>query len=117
MTNENKALTDWLSTFLKAYPEPVNKNALLPFISLDFIQGGFGEPIIQPISILTKSDFGYSQVYSYVDSINTALGDTGVLVDGTNCKLWIKKGNPFVQNKYEDNMLRAVLMNLEINYY
>jgi hypothetical protein len=118
MVNQATALIAWLNTILTTYQEPVPDTAVLPYISLGFEQPRNAEPVNQQLTIWTRSENSYAQAYGYATAIETALGEVGIIVDGANCKLWIKKGSPFVQNRNDDERtIRAVLVNLEISYY
>mgnify|MGYP001013361750 CR=1 FL=1 len=119
MTNGAKALIAWLNeNVITSYQEPVPGFAVLPYASLGYVEGEFAEPVLQQITIWTRSDSSYASAYSYADTLSELLGENGVLLDGTGIKLWIKKGSPFVQNRNDDELtVRAVLINLEISYY
>lgn len=118
MTEGAKALIGWLNkNVIDTWQEPVTDKPL-PYASLGYIEGEFAEPVLQQITIWTRSDSSYASAYSYADTLSELLGENGVLLDGTGIKLWIKKGSPFVQNRNDDELtVRAVLINLEISYY
>jgi hypothetical protein len=118
MTNQATALIAWLNTILTTYQEPVPDTATLPYITLGFEQPRNAEPVNQQLTIWTRSENSYAAAYGYANAIETALGEVGIVVIGVNCKLWVKKGSPFVQNRNDDERtIRAVLINLEISYY
>ena len=118
MVNQATALIAWLNTILTTYQDPVPDTATLPYITLGFEQPRNAESVIQQLTIWTRSENSYASAYGYANAIETALGEVGIVVDGVNCKLWVKKGSPFVQNRNDDERtIRAVLINLEISYY
>ena len=118
MTNQATALVTWLNTILATYQEPVPTGTALPYISFTYTQPRTSEAVIQPITIWTQSESSYAAAYGYANSIETAIGEAGKLIQGTNCELWIKKGSPFAQNQNDDERtIRAVRINLEISYY
>lgn len=118
MTNQAKALIAWLNTFLVTYQEPVTVVATLPYMSIGFEQPRNSEATIQQVNIWTRSENSYKAAYEYADLIEAELGEVGKLISGSGCKLWIKKGSPFVQNRNDDERtIRAVMINLEISYY
>ena len=119
MTNGAKALIAWLDkNVIKTYQERVIDSAVLPYASLSYVEGEFAEPVLQQLTIWTRSDNSYASAYSYADTLSELIGEGGILIDGTDVKLWVKKGSPFVQNRNDDELtVRAVLVNLEISYY
>lgn len=118
MTNQTTALINWLNGFLTTYQEPVSDTATLPYISLDTQVARNYTTVIQGLTIWTRSENSYADAYHYADLIESTIGEDGVIVNGTNCKLWIKKGDPFCQNLNDDDRtIRAVYINLEIHFY
>jgi len=119
MTNQSRTLIQWLNdNVIKTYSDPVPKNASLPYATLSYGISAFGRSYLQQVIIWTRAEKDYSEAYSYVDKLQTALGHAGSRIVGTDCILWVRKGDPFAQNNTNrDADVRSVMVNLDIVAY
>ena len=121
--NYGTSLYNWLSQFADTFREPVtpkqleNKGNPTEYITYSSTSGNFSGSFIQPISIYSKST-AYSHIMDIVDAIENAIGEHGIRLNATWGTLTIYKGNPFYQDKAEeDTAYRAGYVNLEITIY
>lgn len=121
--NYGTTLYTWLSQFAPTYREPItesqfkNKTKPTEYISYSSTNGNFSGSFIQPISIYSKST-AYNHIMDIVDAIEDAIGESGIRLNETWGTLTIYKGNPFYQDKAEeDTAYRAGYVNLEITIY
>lgn len=120
MTGGAVCLLGWLKsvTGLPIYAEPVSTAASLPYISISYAEGDYGEDVAQSLTIWTRQDASYIESYEYADKISDAIGNQGAIASGLNCSLYMRKGSPFVQNRMDDvKTIRAVLVNLVVSYF
>ena len=119
MTDGARLLIKWLTdNVLVTYQEPVSSKAKLPYISLGYTDGNFGEPYVQQLSIWTRSDSSYSQAYQIADKLDKLIGDNGILIKDEKTTMWLKRGSPFMQNRNDPDLtIKAVFVNLEISKY
>lgn len=121
--NYGTTLYTWLSKFAPTFREPVtpkqleNKGNHTEYITYSSTNGNFSGSFIQPISIYSKST-AYSHIMDIVDAIENAIGESGIRLNEEWGTLTIYKGNPFYQDKAEeDTAYRAGYVNLEITIY
>lgn len=122
--NYATALYNWLSTFAPTFRRPIqegmfDENNPQPneYISYSAETGNFNTEFIQAITILSKST-GYNNIMTIVDNIESAIGESGIKVSGNWGYMTIYKGDPFYQDKEdEDSSYRAGYVNLLIRVY
>lgn len=114
-------LYNWLSGFAPTFRRPIQEgtfNADNPkpneYISYSADVSNFNTGLIQAITIYSKST-GYNNLMNIVDDIESAIGESGVRVEGEWGYITIRKGTPFYQDKEdEDSSYRAGYVNLLI---
>ena len=114
-------LYNWLSEFAPTFRRPIQEgtfDASNPqpneYISYSADVGNFNTGFIQAITIYSKST-SYNNVMTIVDAIESAIGESGVRVGGEWGYITIYKGDPFYQDKEdEDSSYRAGYANLLI---
>ena len=120
MRDGAKTLVKWLTNnVMPTYQEPVSSQAKLPYASFSYVESEMAVDSIISVSIWTRST-SYSSAYDYADKLDKLLGvgDDGIIIKGGDSYYNIRRGNPFVQNKTdEDDTIRAVLANLIIKKF
>jgi len=114
-------LYQWLNSFAPTFRRPIQEgtfNASNPqpneYISYSADISNFNTEFIQAITILSKST-SYNNVMTIVDAIESAIGESGVKIEGEWGYMTIYKGTPFYQDKEdEDSSYRAGYVNLLI---
>lgn len=117
-------LYNWLSKFAPTYREPIREGMFdadnpkpSEYISYSSHTGNFNTSFIQAITVYSKST-AYTKVMDIVDKIEQAVTENGVKVEDDWGYLTIYKGNPFYQDKPdEDSSYSAGYVNLEISVY
>lgn len=114
----------WLSTFAPTYREPVLSSSFdeqnpepNEYIKYSADTGNFANEFIQAITIYSKST-SWTYVMNIVDAIESAVGESGIILREEWGYITINKGNPFYQDKPdEDDSVRAGYVNLLIKIY
>ena len=122
--NYATTLYNWLSGFAPTFRRPIQEGMFdednpqpNEYISYSAETGNFNTEFIQAITIYSKST-GYSNLMNIVDDIESAIGEKGVKVSDTWGYMTIYKGDPFYQDKEdEDSSYRAGYINLLIRVY
>lgn len=122
--NYATTLYNWLSGFAPTFRRPIQEGMFdednpqpNEYISYSAETGNFNTEFIQAITIYSKST-GYSNLMDIVDDIESEIGESGVKVSDTWGYITIYKGDPFYQDKEdEDSSYRAGYVNLLVRVY
>lgn len=115
---------EWLSGFANTFRSPI-LNTMFDeenpkpneYIEYSAVVSAFNTEFIQPITIYSRST-SFNNVLNIVDAIENVVGEDGVKVDDEWGYMTIYKGNPFYQDKPdEDDSIRAGYVNLLIKVY
>lgn len=121
--NYATTLYNWLRSVagVDVFREPVQFDEDNPqpneYITYSANVGNFATEFLQPITIYSKST-GWTKVMEIVDAIESTITEKGVKVVSDWGIITIHKGNPFVQDKAdEDSSYRSAYINLSIKIY
>lgn len=122
--NYATTLYNWLSGFAPTFRRPIQEGMFdednpqpNEYISYSAETGNFNTEFIQAITIYSKST-GYNNLMDIVDDIESEISEKGVKVSDTWGYITIYKGDPFYQDKEdEDSSYRAGYVNLLVRVY
>ena len=100
-----------------AYDEStVPDNAKLPYITYAYGEDDFGHPISLTASLWYRGK-RWDVISDKFEEISKAISRGGVMVSYDDGAILIHKGSPFAQRvKDEDDSIRRIFMNLEIEF-
>ena len=115
---------EWLSGFASTFRSPILSNMFdeenvrpNEYIEYSAVVSAFNTEFIQPITIYSQST-SFNKVLEIVDAIENVVGENGVRVEDDWGYMTIYKGNPFYQDKPdEDDTIRAGYVNFTIRVF
>ena len=118
-SNYASALYEWLSTFAPTFRRPLQEGLFdsdnpkpNEYITYSADAGRFNMDFMQSLSVFSKST-AYTNLMAIVDAIEEAIGEGGTKISKQWGYITIYKGNPFYQDKEdEDSSYRAGYINL-----
>lgn len=118
-SNYASALYEWLSTFAPTFRRPLQEGLFdsenpkpNEYITYSADAGRFNTDFMQSLSVFSKST-AYTNLMAIVDAIEEAIGEGGIKISKQWGYITIYKGNPFYQDKEdEDSSYRAGYINL-----
>lgn len=120
MVKYSKALFEWLSQFGTVYEEfiPAQKIPKKLYITYSaIVDNNFATPFIQPFTIYAKAQ-NYEGIKKVAANVSDTIGQGGIILRKDWGYMTIFKGNPFYQNKADnDENIRAGYINLIIKIY
>ena len=108
----------WNSFSLRAYDgTSVPDGAIMPYITYEAAEDGFGSPVALTASIWYRSS-SWTDAVSKLKEIEQEIGMGGKIIPYQNGVMWIKKANPWAQRLGEENddSVRRIVMNLEVEF-
>lgn len=111
---------EWLSQFAPTYrgvlPNNVKPEDL--YLRFDGYFDNFATQFIFPVIIYRLNTTSYSQVILLADEIESAIGESGIVIGDENMRIHIEKGSPFYQDRADENdTVRSGYINLIISIY
>lgn len=117
--NKMQTLNEFWNGFgLKAYDEnSVPDNAVMPYITYEAVSDHFGNSVAQTASIWYRSS-SWAEASEKEMQISDFIGRGGRMVAYTGGAMWIKTASPWAQRMSDqsDDMVRRILLNIEIEY-
>lgn len=120
--NKTEALYHFYSGFgLQAIEENVlldSNELMFPFLTYSVSTDGFGSEISLNCSLWYRGT-SWISADEKAEEISQYIGQSGILLDFDDGKIWIKRGSPFAQNMSDDSddLIKRKIINITAEFF
>lgn len=120
--NKTEALYHFYSGFgLQAIEENVlldSNELMFPFLTYSVLTDGFGSEISLNCSLWYRGT-SWISADEKAEEISRYIGQSGILLDFDDGKIWIKRGSPFAQNMSDDSddLIKRKIINITAEFF